>query len=107
MPADLHHLRPRNFQLHAKWSLFHHFAHLRKVAGLFIGKRKTHDFVTGEAIDDRAQFAIEKYLAVIDNNHTMTKFLDVLHVMAREHGHDAVFAIVETKELAHAFLAND
>ena len=40
----------------------------------------------------------------------MTRFaqlLDVLHVMAGEHGDDAMLGIVEAQKFAHAFLADD
>ena len=50
---------------------------------------------------------VEEDLAVIDHDDAIAQLLDVLHVMARQHRHDAVLAIVDAEELAHALLADD
>jgi hypothetical protein len=87
---------------------FDDFAEGGEVAGggaVFEGE--VEDFVGSEAVDDRAQRAIEEDAAFIDDDDPFAELLDVLHVVAGEHGDDAVAGIVFAQELADFFLAGD
>src|SRR5262249_27407127 len=100
-------LCPRKFQLHTHRRLLDHFAESSEIAALIFREGKADNLVPGKAIDNRAQFAIKKDFPVINYDHPITKFLDVLHVMTGEHGHDPMLLVVETEEFTHPLLAND
>src|SRR5205085_3554369 len=107
LPAGLGDFCARHFYLDRHWRLLKHFAKRRKIAFGRLRKSKADDFVAGEAIDDGIERTVEKDFAVVDDNDAVAQFLDVLHVMARQHRHDLMFGIVEPEKFAHSFLTYD
>ena len=75
--------------------LFDHFAERFEIARRRFVKGQADNLVTGKAVDDFVERAVEKNFAVIDDDDAMTKLLDVLHVMAGQHGDDACSLIVD------------
>ena len=60
----------------------------------------------GKAINDLGQRAVKENSAVVDYQHTVAKFFDVLHVMAGEQRDNAMFLVVNAQKLADAFLTD-
>src|SRR2546423_6843704 len=105
--SGLSHFRPRHLELDRHRRLFDYLTEPRKIPRLLFVKRQAEDFVNGEAIDNFIERSIEKDFAVIDDQHTTSQFLDVLHVMTREQRHNAMLSIINAQKLADPLLADD
>src|SRR6266487_4549569 len=77
------------------------------MACLLFLKSQADDLVAGKAVDDLTKRSVKKNLAMVDDENAMTKLFNVLHVMAGQEGHDAVFFIVDPQKFADALLTND
>ena len=62
--------------------------------------------MSGKSIDDLRQRAVEENLAVINHQHAIAKFFDVLHIMAGEERDNVMFRVVNAQELADALLTD-
>ena len=107
LPAGFGHFRAWNLQLYRNRRLFGHFAKLGQVAGRFLLEGETENLVPRKSINDLRERTVEEDFAVVDHQDAMTKFLDILHIMAGQQRDDTMFLVVDTQKLADTFLTHD
>ena len=100
-------MRTRDLQLYRYRRLRYDLPELAQITLRFPAKRQADDFITGKPIDDVVERAIEENLSVIDDYDPVAQLRDVLHVMTREQGDDAMLGIVDSQKFAHPFLTNN
>src|SRR5207249_4111175 len=85
--ADGNHALALDLELDATWALLHDFAVFAELLGRTIGYTFTLNgdkLGIGKSVHHFAQLAIEEDHAVIDDDHALAQFLDIVHVMAGE-----------------------